>query len=288
MLWLPVILTSPHLMWTHVACLYDNVGIALTSQLPKAAFHLFVCSVCHRAPLCLTHYTLTHTRLIPTQTLFSLRKSIMCLICRAEERAQLWSITLRLPGYPANHGSTSPDYFLTYPHLSRPERLCRILSTQVDIIRLTSHIEQQQTLSSNMKRTALYPHGMRMAPKVAEWNQGNQPDRNESVSVTSPHHGRTVLVETDQTKTLFPRAQKEQEQRSHKNKQNKELKCEKMNSSFSPLPHIGIFPSTHESLLSWELRVKSMNSDTSQLELKAKLYCLFASVSSVPVSSPVK
>lgn len=139
MLCLPVILTSPHLKRPHMACLYSNVGIALVSQLPETAFHLFMCSKCQCAPLCLTHYTPMHTHLIPTQMLFYLRKPSRCLICRAEEMVQFLTVTLRLPGYPGNYGSTSPDYVLIYPHSSHPEGLYRILSTQIDIIKLTSH-----------------------------------------------------------------------------------------------------------------------------------------------------
>lgn len=283
MLWLPVILTSPHLMWTHVACLYDNVGIALTSQLPKAAFHLFVCSVCHRAPLCLTHYTPTHTRLIPTQTLFSLRKvhHVPHLQSRGESAAlERYTETPRVPGQPWVH---LPRLFSDLPSPFTPWKVVQN-SFHTGWHHQTDFTHRATTdFVFQHEENCFVPSRHENGTQGGWMEQGNQPDRNESVSVTSPHHGRTVLVETDQTKTLFPRAQKEQEQRSHKNKQNKELKCEKMNSSFSPLPHIGIFPSTHESLLSWELRVKSMNSDTSQLELKAKLYCLFASVSSVPL-----
>lgn len=152
---------------------------------------------CQHAPLCFTHHTPTHTCLIPTRMLFYLRKFSTCLICGCSS----WALHGD-PRVPSQLWAHLPRLFSDLPSPFMSWRTVRILSTQADIIKLISHIAQQP-LSSNMKRTALYSHGMRMAPEVAEWNQAKQPDRNESVSVTSNHH-----VKTDQTKILSPRAHK--------------------------------------------------------------------------------
>lgn len=100
-------LTSSHVILSGLSV--QQCWHCINFSTAQNSFPPHVCSECQRAPLCLPHYTPTHTRLIPTQMLFSLRKSSTCLICRAGETVQLWSITLSRPGYPANRGSASPD-----------------------------------------------------------------------------------------------------------------------------------------------------------------------------------